>query len=301
MPRKPRAAEPVEPAEPIPHTHNNPPEAILEPDLALTPEHWSQRMAQVFAVVRATIDGLREQDARFKANFPLTPAGIVGNAPIGIEKWDDSIQGRAGDLRDRFRAVLKQIDALHAIEKAPVLAAGRAIDGARNALIQLVATYDTKGRLIPGADAPLNRIADRTTLYALYRESESRRAAAEEAERKRLEAEALAAEAEKTMEPEALDRSADAYGQAAAAQQFASAPAADHSRVVGDLGSTTSLRGTWRLFPEKSDLMALVQAVAAGKADIKYLAFNEVRIGVAIRSEQVRDIPGCVIERDLRT
>ncbi len=39
---------------------------------------------------------------------------------------------------------------------------------------------------------------------------------------------------------------------------------------------------------------------AKGTAPRTYLAFNTSRIGIAIRSEKVREIPGCIIRNETR-
>lgn len=49
-----------------------------------------------------------------------------------------------------------------------------------------------------------------------------------------------------------------------------------------------------------TDLMQFVQAVAAGKVPLLYLQVNEVRVRVAIRSENVRDVPGLRVFDDLK-
>lgn len=67
--------------------------------------------------------------------------------------------------------------------------------------------------------------------------------------------------------------------------------------VHGSLGGTSHLRRRWAFIEEESDLMALVRAVAAGKAPLKYLAFDGKAIGYAVRSERLRSLDGCVIRQ----
>ena len=99
------------------------------------------------------------------------------------------------------------------------------------------------------------------------------------------------------MEPEDLQAAAEGFSQAAAAQEVAEAKPAELSRVHGQMGSVSSLRSNWTF--ELTDLMQLVQAVAAGKVPLLYLQVNEVRVRVAIRSENVRDIAGIRVFNDL--
>lgn len=281
------------PTNPPPAGHNKPPPAA---NLALTPEEWSEWMAHVFEGAIARKEELLESFARFKAGYDLKP-GAEGEPPIGIEKWSDDIQGRAGDLRSKITALIRQAESLHEIEKAPVLAASRAIDGFLNNFRQDLIARDSKGKLLAGAQQPINFILSRQNLYAWYLEKQSRAAAQAEADRAKLAAE-QAAEQAKTLEPEALQKAAEADQQAQTAQAQADAKPAEHSRVHGPLGSVTSLRSRWAFHPESSDIFELAKAVIAGEVPRTYLAFNEVRIRLAITSEQIHAIPGCDIREE---
>lgn len=300
MGRRPKAAEPIEAAEePAPRDHNQPPE-VLKADLGLSLDEWSEFMDHVFESAVAVLTPLLESDVRFKDQFPLRNARLADDPPFGIDKWSDDVQARATTLRERFRDVLKQIEALHALEKGPVLAAGRVIDAKKNALIQKIAIYDQRGRLLTGADAPLNRISDRCTVYANWIEQERRREARAEADRLEAIAKEVAEEASQSMEPKALQDAARTGIEAEAAREEAEAPAAALTRVHGTQGGVMSLRGRWEFVADESNLMELVKAVAAGEAPLDYLTFNETRLGYAVRTEKVREIPGCVIRESKR-
>jgi len=290
MARKPKAAEVAEFDPPI--GHNRRPEDI-EAALDLTDEEWQLRLGHIFGVCAARVDALLAADARFKEGYPLTP----GEPPAGIEKWSDEVMARAADLREKFRAVMKTIDALHELEKAPVLRAGKFIDGAKNRLLGKILHLDSRGKLIRGADAPLNRISDRCTLYATWVDGERKRQAAAEAERLRNEAEVAAEAAIKSQQEDVLDYVADKFRQAEEAQKAAAAPPADRTRVHG-VASVMSLRTTWIFDEAESDLAALVKAVAAGEVDLKYLAFNSALIGQEVRAGTLRELPGCVIREE---
>jgi hypothetical protein len=265
--------------------HNEPPEPI-KADLGLSPEQWAEWMAHVFEEPNRRKADLLGAVGRFETGYDLRRS-TTGGPPIGIDKWDDDVAGRASDLRDKLQAVVKQADNLHALEKQPVLAAARAIDGFRNGFIaDLTKAVDLiKGRL---------------TVYLTWKADVARAKAREEAEAAQREAKAKAGEAAISMTPEALEAASEAIGQALSAEIKATAPAADLARVHGALGSVATLTTRYKFYPDESDLMTLVKAVAAGRAPIDYLTFNEKRIGYAIRSEKVRVIPGCTIKQEMR-
>lgn len=294
------AAQAPEPA-PAPRDHNQPPEPIMQPGLGMTPEEWFKWMAHVFEQPDQRLEELLEMDARFKVGFPLSKPVVPGEPPIGIEKWDDEVQGKVAKMRDLFRGLMQIADSHHTIQKQPTLQASRAIDGYYNQFMDKIGAWDSKKRLIPGADRPLNRIQERSTIYAIWKAEESQRAAKAEADRLAREAQARTDEAVRTMEPEALQDAARTMVEAERAMDAARAPVAEHSRVHSDTGVAISLTTRWKFFPERSALLDLVKAVAAGDASLEYLDFNETRINYAVRSEKVRAIPGCVIEPESKT
>lgn len=269
-----------------PRTHNAPPEPISA-SLTLTAEEWAEHMAHVFEQPMVRKAELLGAVQRFEAAYDIRKATTPGAPPIGIDKWDDDVAGRAGDLRDKLNAVIKQANDLHSLEKAPILASGRCVDGFKNNFL----TDLTRG---------VDLIRGRLTVYLTHIENEKRRKAQEEAEALRRHAEEIAATAAQTMKPEALDQAAEAFGQAAEAEAVASAPAADLSRTYGAMGSVSSLRTTWKFFPEESNLLELVKAVAEGKAPIEYLTFNEKRLNFAVKSEKLRAAPGCAIRQEIK-
>lgn len=302
MARKPKAAAPPDIEEgPAPIGDNSPPEPIEQAELTMTAEQWLAWMDQRLAPALTRITDLLDADARFKANFELKPPAVVGGTPIGIEKWNDDVYARCAALREKWRDVIKLIENIHSIEKAPILVATRVIDNAKNRLLAKIQQTDTKGRLLAGADAPLNRLRDRTTIYANWLEQERRREAVEEAERLRLEAEAQAAKAAQTSDPQAFDQAAEAFAVAEQAQEVAEARPSERTMVYGAEGGRMHLTGRWSFVEAESDLMKLVKAVAAGEAKLEFLSFNTSRIGYAVRSEQVRDVPGCVIREVFST
>lgn len=276
------------------HNQPNIPDHIA---LDLTDEEFAEYFTDLYSAIDERLQALIDADARFKLNYPLMtrPEG----PPEGIEKWDDDVLARAANLREKLRAVIKTLDAMHTLDKEQILRAGKMVDGARNARLYKIGHFDSRKKLIPGADAPLNRISDRCTIYATWIEKQRRREAEEIAEAKRIEADVAAEVAAQSDDPDVLDRLSQTYAEAEEAQKVATARPAELTRVHGT-GSVMSMRGRWGFVEDESDLMALVKAVAAGEADIKFLQFNAVRIGQAVRSEDLRELPGCVIREEMK-
>ena len=278
-----RTPPPPDPAPTMPGGigHNQPPPGV---SLDMTAEQWIAWMQRVFSEATKRRTELLASYERFRDGFGLTH-GAPGEAPHGIDKWSEDVQGRAGDLRDRILALIKNADALHTVEKAPVLVAARAIDG-------YLRTFKDP------LDTAIREIRRRQTVFGEWTEAESRRKAREEAERIRADAQAALERAAKTLDPEDLQQAADAASGATAAARFAEAKPAEHTRVHGDMGSVTSLRRSWAFVPEESDIFELAKAVVLGQAPASYLAFNERRIKLAITTEHIHHIPGCVLREE---
>lgn len=259
--------------------HNNPP--TVSPSLNNSADEWAERLAEVFEAAAERQTELLTSYRRFEVGFPLRPGGW-NTPPAGIDQWNDAVQGRAGDLRDKILALLKTAESLHSLEKGPILVAQRAVDGYLRNFRQPL-------------DDALRTIRSRQTVYGKWQDDENRRLAEAEAKLLQEEAEAAAAEGMRTLMPEALQRAADIASEAEVATEQTTAPAA---RVHGDSGSVTSPHTAWMFFPEESDLMRLARAVVAGLAPLTYLQFNETRIKVAIRVDKLRDCPGLVIREE---
>ena len=294
MARKAKTPAPVQEYD-GPIGHNSGMRPLDEVALDLTDEEWEAHFAFLYSEVDRRLDELCAADLRFKDGFPLEPSR--DGPPKGFDKWDDEVMARAANLREKFRALGKTIDALHTLEKEPILRAGKMVDGARNSRIFRMGHYDSKKRLIPGADAPLNRIADRCTLYATTVEGIRREEARKLAAAKELEAAVAAEAAAQSDEPDVLDKLADSYAEAEEARKLAEAKPAELTRVHGT-GSVMSLRTRWVFVLEESNVMDLVKAVAAGEADVRYLSFNASAIGTAVRSGDLRFLAGCVIREE---
>jgi len=202
--------------------------------------------------------------------------------PNGIA--DDDMLGRANDFgsaRGLLGAFLKEADTERTREKLPFRKGADAVDSFFSRLIDPIKSCqaDVRGKL--------------TTYEVRRREAERLEIERRAAEAARLAAEAAAAQdaAIASMAEDDLERALEASDAAEQAAVQAEA-VAEPTKVRGDLGTVVSLRTRWVADLEHSDLMALVKAVAAGKAPLAYLQFNSSRIGYAVRSEKVREIPG---------
>lgn len=238
--------------------------------------------------VRAWLDDTTELLRKRGDEIVLGIGRFLDAYAKGIPNGD--VYAKAADLAGGKGAIagwLKLCKAAHTSEKQPYLAAGREVDGYFAKMTTAIET----GR------------ATIQTLALAYSNEEDRikRAAAQKAaDEAAARARAAEAAALKSMDATALDQAAELARIAEQAEAATAAPIAEHARVTGNSGVTASVRSTWKFIPEESDLMALAKAVVAGTAPLQYLAFNETRLGIAVRSEKVRDVPGCVI-REVQT
>jgi hypothetical protein len=241
--------------------HNNPPAPT-------TAEEWNEYLKDRFAPQQKRKDELLAAYQRFLDGYPQ------------IE--DDETAKRAGDFRSQLADLEKMATAIHTQEKAPVLQASKAIDGYLRDFKQPIS-------------AAIVVIRDKQSDFLRRKEDAIRQQRERDAAEARRRAEEATERAIATMAPEELRAAAVESANADAAESRAVAKAADLVRLTGDYGATITLRTTWKFDPDASDLMQLVQAVAAGNAPLYYLTFHTTRINVAVRTEKVRQIPGCFI------
>lgn len=255
-----------EPAPP-PIGHNNPPQPLTVAEIG---EHVIAETLDLAARREELLAGV----ARFHEKF----------ATIS----DDETCGKASDFaggKGAIAAWLAKAETKRVELKEPFLTGGRIVDGFFKELREPL-------------EAAQKAIRAKATIYLAAKEEAAREAARKEAEaaaRRAAEAERAAM---RSLTTEALDAASQAAQEAEQAQAHADAAPAEHSRVYGHLGTTMSLRAPWKADYSKSNLMELVQAVAAGNAPLEYLTFNETRINYAIKSEKVRDIPGVHIGQE---
>lgn len=245
--------------------HNQPP-----PSASLTNDAraWSEWMASVYREHEDRLKDLEKHTDDFFTKYPAINSEIQAAV--------------AADIRAELTALRGLTVAEHTKQKAPILAATRAIDGYQSAFATRI-------------DEKIKMIRDAANAFLI---AEDAKRVAEErrvAELARQAAQKAADEAAATMNAAALMSASRQAAQAERLTTEAEQPAGKRTRVVGDMGGAMSLRTTWKFDAEQSDLMTLVKAVAAGQADIRFLAFNGVVIGQAVRSEKLRSLPGCKI------
>lgn len=192
---------------------------------------------------------------------------------------DDEAQGKAGDFAKQLKAEVKLCEAIREEVKRPVLDATRIIDGF------------FKGIADP-LRAAATEIERRMTTFAREKADAARRAAEEE--RRRLAEEAARAAAAAADEAAKAAPAPPAWDEPEAPVIAAPPPIpkpAEASRVHGDLGSVSSLRGKWTyeiedeaaiprsmMMPNERMIRA---AIASGKREIPGLRiFNEQKVVV---------------------
>lgn len=168
---------------------------------------------------------------------------------------DEESLGRAGDLINIYRKLLKHIDATHKAVKQPYLDGGRLVDAEKNGLIGKVedAKRSVEGignAFVAERDARLR--AERAAREAEEREAAARAAAAErERERAEREAEQAVLNAANDVERRAAaERAEQAAREAEEAMAAASLAAASTDRaaepVRSDAGATVSGKQEWQ-------------------------------------------------------
>lgn len=182
-------------------------------------------------------DQLNRDHAKLLADLEALAAKYA-DAPKEIA--DDKAHGLVGDLVVALRGIERRAKDSHKVEKDPFLAAGRAVDGFFNRVIeraaQLKNTLELRGRDY------LKKKED-----AARRERERiEREAREAADRARMEAEAAAAFGADEHIEQARDDAFDAEQAARAASEAASAKPADLTRTRSDSGRVSSLAENWQ-------------------------------------------------------
>lgn len=192
------------------------------------------------------------------------------NLTAGFDRWSalnaagiasDEIQGKSADFAKQLGATHKLIEEARTATKAPVLELGKAVDAAFKAYSDPLVT----------AKAAIEKAM---TLYAIAKGREARRvaqeAAAAEQERLRQEMELMAAEAEMLGEAAPPE-------QPAVVVETALPTAAEASRVVGDYGTVSSLRGKWK-----------VRITNAAEIPAQYMMPNVAAIEAAMEGSRIK-------------
>lgn len=143
---------------------------------------------------------------------------------------DDETAGRCGELVKQIRAATKVVEDAHKTTKEPYLAAGRAVDAAKN-------------ELVTPLDAAKRKVEAKQTQYLreqeAIRQAELRRQREAEEARRREEAEREAAARAARGEDEAAVAVAEA--------SFSPPPAPEPERQIirGDMGAAVSAKREW--------------------------------------------------------
>jgi hypothetical protein len=167
---------------------------------------------------------------------------------------DEESLGRAGDLINIYRKLLKHIDATHKAVKQPYLDGGRLVDAEKNGLIGKVedAKRSVEGignAFVAERDARLR--AERAAREAEEREAAARAAAAER-ERERAEREAeqavlnAANDVERRAAAERAEQAAREAEEAMAAASLAAASVIKPEPVRSDAGAAVSGKQEWQ-------------------------------------------------------
>lgn len=171
---------------------------------------------------RAAFDAVLDGKGGFRDRL----ASLIAASDRAVATDEDSA-GRCGELVKQIRAAKKFVEDAHADTKAPYLAAGRAIDAAKN-------------DIVPGLEAAQRKVEAKQTTFIreenARREAEARRAREAEEARRREEA-----------EREAAARAAEQPDDPAPVVDYALPPAPEPERQVirGDYGAAVSGQKVW--------------------------------------------------------
>lgn len=264
---------------------NFPPEPIdplddIDPEFLVDP-------AIIPSVLRRNYGALAERSEELAAGIQRMLALLT---PVAADKPRIENDVQAGEVADYVKQINGFVGASGEVEtarkrvKEPLLDAGRLVDD-----------YFKNSIAGPVCTAMLAANAC-TTAYIRERAEREEKARRTEVERLAAEAHALAEQAAQTHNAiraeELTQRALEAEQAARDAQHRHTDP-----RVRGDLGAVMSARRPWKA--EVTDLMALVQAVAAGKAPLHYLCAAMPAINAAVRSQGVREIAGVRVFQDI--
>jgi len=171
---------------------------------------------------KAAFDDLLDQRDGFRQRM----ADLIGAADRAVAT-DEETAGRCGELVRQIRAATKVVEDAHTTTKAPYLAAGRAVDAAKN---ELVGPLDAAKRTVEGKQTVYLREQEAIRQAALRRQRE-----AEEA-RRREEAERLRAAAAEGAQAAPVDPTPPP-----------APPAAPEPAIIrGDYGAAVSGTKVWQ-------------------------------------------------------
>jgi hypothetical protein len=241
---------------------------------------------QVFGANNAPIREVLDADFAELARAVADAEAMCGE--VNTKPKTDAEQAALGDKIVDMRRLYSRVDADRAEQKAPILDAGREIDGWFNALKARIETAVKP--LSAGADAYVRQKAAEARAQA-QREAEEARARAEEERRRAERARSAAAAGRADGRAEALDAQADQ------AEAMAAAQASDLTRArIG--GVTTSARETYAV--RIDDYHAAIQPLGALGP---YLKREHVEAGLLSMVRVQKDAakwPGVIFYKDMR-
>lgn len=235
----------------------------------------------------------RENLLADRPDFELKLEQIVASADR-VTVTNDDEYGRAGDLIKIMRAAANHASEAHERAKRPFLEAGRAVDGAKNALIARLDTAKAKVQPLMNEYAAQKEAAERAERERIAAEQRrlAEQAAAAERERQRAEQEAIEAARAATNEEErraANERAEEAAAAAEAAQAAAAIAPAEVAKaepVRSDGGSTVSTRQVWN-----SEVEDYTKALRHVRSDPKVKEAIDSAIARLVRAGQ-RELTG---------
>ncbi len=234
-------------------THNLP---AIDLYAALAPDELRLFLDDRFSPRQARVMELMASHVKFLA---ATAQGIP-----------DALWGRCTDHIKQLRQEVNEIDETRVAIKAPVLAAGRQIDGHARSLTEPLLEAVKEGER-------------RGSVYLRAKDAAIREEAALRAQEAAAEAARLTDLASETGDRAIEDEATAVMAEADQAIETLQAAPQDLTRTRTDLGTTASLRDNWQFEVRNFD-----------KVPHKYLQLNEAAIRAAIRTG-VRDIPGLKI------
>lgn len=224
---------------------------------------------------RAAFDDALDQRDGFRDRIKA----LIGAADRAVAT-DEDTAGKCGELVKQIRAATKVVEDAHTTIKAPYLAAGRAIDAAKN---ELVTPLDAAKRQVEAKQTQFLREQE------AIRQAELRRQREAEEARRRAEAERLAAE-------RAAQQADDEAAPIVAEPVFSPPPAPEPERAIirGDYGAAVSGTKVWLCQVEDYEV-----AFIAVANNSKVREAIDTAIKAMVRGG-VHEIPGVRIWADIK-
>lgn len=231
---------------------------------------------------RAAFDDALDQREGFRARIE----DLIGASERAVAT-DEDTAGRCGELVKQIRAATKVVEDAHGTTKGPYLAAGRAVDAAKN---EIVTRLDAAKRIVEGKQTVFLREQEAIRQAELRRQREAEEARLrEERERQLAEERELAKEIAGGIMDSAAIVAARAPEPAPAF-----APEPERQIIRGDYGAVTSGQKVW--LSQVEDYEVAFIAVANNS---KVREAIDTAIKAMVRGG-VHEIPGVRIWSDIK-